>query len=140
MAGEFWAPSSFLTGAEFEGVGDDADPDALLARSNWSKLGAGVVDEYEPLNGLRRLVPFVAAEAFAEPLGWGAGWGAGDAAGLALLPNLSMIFSLGATSLSLSLILVPAGSGTAALASWKICLNVFCGCQQGEQKSTVAIS
>jgi len=45
IAGELRAASSLLTGTEFEGVGDGADPDMLLARSNWSRLGTGVAED-----------------------------------------------------------------------------------------------
>lgn len=84
-AGELRAPSSFLTGAEFEGVGDAIEPEALLARSSWSKLGAGTAE----VKGFRPLAPFAAG----VETGPGAiGWGAGESAGLGLPGNLRVIF------------------------------------------------
>lgn len=109
IAGEFRAPSSFLTTAvagAIEGVGDCADPDVLLARSSWSRLGAGATAPDAPKGFLR--VPLA-------PLVCGAGAASAAAGGLPLLPNFKVIF--GAGSGILSLIFGAGGSVTDCLAS-----------------------
>mgnify|MGYP004086946583 CR=1 FL=1 len=61
-AGELRPASSFLTRAALEGVGEETEPDALLARSSGIKLGAGVAEA----NGFRPLVVASPAEPFAR--------------------------------------------------------------------------
>ena len=113
IAGEFRA-SSLFTGTAAEVVGESTDPDTLLALSSWSKFGIGVADVSVPPKRFLRPAPLTAGALLFVPFVCGAG----DPAGLPLaaVPNLRVI--RGAASGTLSLILVPAGSGTACFASF----------------------
>jgi hypothetical protein len=140
--GEFRATSSLLTGAELEGVGEATDPDVLLARSNCPKFGTGVPEDWEPRKGFCRPLPLAAgAKGVKEAVGategtWagaalpfvpfvcGAGWGAGESDGVALFPNLSVIFGPEASG-NLSLIFGPTGSDTTVLALARLFLKTL---------------